>query len=390
MNVLTMQDVDLKDKRVLIRQELNVPVKDGKVVNDKRIRASLPTLKLALEKGAKIMVVSHLGRPKAGEYDPAFSFAPVAEHMQELLNVPVTLAQDWIDGVEPKAGEIVLCENVRFLEGEKKDDSDLAKKMAALCDVYIMDAFGAAHRAHASTHGVAKHAAVACAGLLMAGELEALAKLMDNPARPLVAIVGGAKVSTKLTVLDTLSKKVDILIVGGGIANTFIAAQGHPVGKSLYEPDLIDEAKRLMADDVHCEIPLPTDVVVGAELSGDARPFIKEAGQVGDEDLILDIGPMTAKMYAEIVAKAGTVVWNGPVGVFEHDQFAGGTVVLVNALAKSGAFTVAGGGETVTAVEKYGAADKISYISTGGGSFLEFLEGKTLPAVAVLEERAKG
>lgn len=390
MKVLKMSDLDLSGKRVLIRQDLNVSFKDGKVADDTRIRAGLPTLKQALGAGAGIMVMSHLGRPTEGEYDPAFSLAPVAERMRDLLGSPVTLVKDWIDGLNPKAGEITLCENVRFLKGEKKDNEDLGRKMAALCDVYVMDAFGTAHRAQASTHAVARFAPVACAGPLLAAELDALGKIMLHPARPLVAIVGGAKVSSKLTVLDTLSKKVDILIVGGGIANTFLAAKGYGVGKSLYEPDLIPDAKRLLEAKGIAEIPLPVDVVTAAELSATARPFIKAVDKVGGDDMILDIGPETAKQYAAIIDKAATVVWNGPVGVFEHDQFAGGTVVLTNAVAKSKAFSVAGGGETLTAIHKYGVGDKISYISTGGGAFLEFLEGKTLPAVAVLEERFKG
>lgn len=394
MTVLKMTDLDLKGKRVLIRQDLNVPVEDGKVTNDKRIRASLPTLKLALEAGAKVMVMSHRGRPTEGEYDESLSMKPVAEHMRPMLGAPVNLVDDWqgwLDGLEPKAGEVLLCENVRFLPGEKKNNEELGKKMAALCDIYVMDAFGTAHRAQASTNAVAKFAPQACAGPLLSAELEALAKGLENPARPLVAIVGGSKVSSKLTLLDTLSKKVDRLIVGGGIANTFIAAQGHPVGKSLYEPDLVEEAKKLMkaAKDAGGEIPVPTDVVVGKELAATARPFIKKVTEVADDDLILDVGPETAKAYAEIVMDAGSVVWNGPLGVFEYDQFGGGTVVLSHAVAKGNAFSIAGGGDTVAAIEKYGLADQISYISTGGGAFLEFLEGKKLPAVAVLEERAK-
>lgn len=390
MHVLTLADVDLSGKRVLIRQDLNVGIKDGKIVDDTRIRAGLDTLRRCLDAGAKVMVMSHLGRPTEGEYDEQFSLAPVAARMQELLGVPVTLVKDWVDGLDPKPGQIILCENVRFLKGEKKDNEDLGRKMAALCDVYVMDAFGTAHRAQASTHAVAKFAPKACAGLLLAAELDALAKVMQDPARPLVAIVGGAKVSTKLTVLDNLSKKVDTLIVGGGIANTFLAAKGFGVGKSLYEAELVADAKRLLEAEEGAVIPMPEDVVTGPELSSQAQPSIKSADQVGDADMILDIGPQTAKKYAEIIAKAGTVVWNGPVGVFEHDQFAGGTVVLCNAMAKTGAFTVAGGGETLAAIHKYGVGDKINYISTGGGAFLEFLEGKTLPAVAMLEERAKG
>ncbi len=392
MPIRTLADVDLSGKRVLIRQDLNAPVKDGKVTNDKRLAASLPTLNKALAAGAKVMVMAHFGRPSAGEYDEKFSLKPVGERLAELLGKPVNLVKDWIDGLEPKEGEITLLENVRFLEGEKKNDEDLGKKMAAMCDVYVNDAFGTAHRAHSSTHAVAKYAPVACAGELMAAELDALGKALKEPARPMAAIVGGSKVSTKLTVLSNLLQRVDQLIVGGGIANNFIAASGYSVGKSLYEPDLIDETKKLMqaAKDAGAEIPVPTDVMVGTEVSESAKATIKKVDEVADDDMILDIGPETAKRYADMMEKAGTIVWNGPVGVFEYDQFAGGTKVVGNAIANSSAFSLAGGGDTVSAVEQFGFADQISYISTGGGSFLEFLEGKELPAVAILEERAKG
>ncbi|MDX1442511.1 MAG: phosphoglycerate kinase [Gammaproteobacteria bacterium] len=390
MNILKMSDLDLKGKKVLVREDLNVPVKDGVVTSDVRIRASLPTIKLAMEQGARVLLMSHLGRPEEGVYDESQSLAPVAERLTELLGVKVRLEKDWIDGVTAEEGEVVLCENVRFLKGEKKNDDALARKMAALCDVYVMDAFGTAHRAQASTHGVAKFAPVACAGPLLANELDALGRALENPARPMVAIVGGSKVSTKLTVLESLSKKVDQLIVGGGIANTFIAADGHSVGKSLYEADLVDEAKRLTAAarDKGGDIPVPTDVVVAQEFSGDAEADVKPVDKVGDSEMILDIGPDTGEVFAEILKKAGTIVWNGPVGVFEFDQFGEGTKALAHAIAESSAFSIAGGGDTLAAVDKYGVADHISYISTGGGAFLEFLEGKKLPAVAILEERA--
>lgn len=390
MAIRTMTELDLKGKRVFLREDLNVPLKDGRVANDARIRASLPTIKLAADAGAKVMVVSHLGRPTEGEYDEAASLKPVAERLAELLGKPVRLAKDWIDGLDIAPGEVVVCENVRFLKGEKKNNDELAKKMAALCDVYVMDAFGTAHRAQASTHGVAKYAPIACAGPLLAAEINALTKALGNPAKPLVAIVGGAKVSTKISILDNLTKKVDTLIVGGGIANNFLAAAGFPIGKSLCEPELVAEAKRLIdaAKAAGGEIPIPTDVVCGAELSETATPTIKKVADVGPEDMILDIGPETAKRYAEILKTAGTVIWNGPVGVFEYEQFAGGTKVVGATIAASNAFSLAGGGDTITAIEKFGFADRISYISTGGGSFLEFLEGKILPAVAILEERA--
>jgi phosphoglycerate kinase len=392
MPVIKMTDLDLNGKRVLIRQDLNVPVKDGKVTSDARIRASLPTVQKALEAGARVMLMSHLGRPTEGEFSEADSLAPVAAHMGGLLGREVRLVGDYLDGVDLDDGEVVLLENVRFNKGEKKDVEDLARKYAALCDVFVMDAFGTAHRAQASTHGVAKFAPTACAGPLLAAELDALGKALDNPKRPLVAIVGGSKVSTKLTVLESLSKVVDQLIVGGGIANTFIAAQGHPVGKSLCENDLLDEAKRLMAaaKAKGGDIPVPTDVTVGKEFSESTPATVKGVADVSDDDMIFDVGPDTAASYAELLRKAGTIVWNGPVGVFEFDQFANGTRSLGEAIADSDAFSIAGGGDTLAAIDKYGLAERISYISTGGGAFLEFLEGKTLPAVAMLEERAKG
>nr|VFK60216.1 MAG: phosphoglycerate kinase [Candidatus Kentron sp. TUN]VFK69608.1 MAG: phosphoglycerate kinase [Candidatus Kentron sp. TUN] len=389
MAVIKMTDLDLAGKRVLIREDMNVPIKDGKISDDTRIRASMPTIKHALDAGAKVMLLSHLGRPK-GAPDPQFSLAPVAEYLSQLLSKPVRLEANWLDGIQIEAGEIVVCENVRFNAGETKNDDELAKKMATLCDVYVMDAFGSSHRAHASTHGVAKYAPTACAGPLLAGELEALGKALDNPARPMVAIVGGAKVSGKLEVLDALSKKVDQLIVGGGIANTFIAADGHKVGKSLYEKDLVAEAKRLSeaAKAKGGEIPIPTDVVVGKEFSESAVATQKKVADVTDDDMIFDVGPDTAARYVEILKSAGTIVWNGPAGVFEFDQFGKGTMAMGMAIAESSAFSIAGGGDTVAAVGKYGISDKVSYISTGGGAFLEFLEGKKLPAVEILEQRA--
>ncbi|MDI4650951.1 MULTISPECIES: phosphoglycerate kinase [Pseudoalteromonas] len=391
MSVIKMADLDLNGKRVLIREDLNVPVKEGKVTSDARIRAALPTIKLALEKGAKVMVMTHLGRPTEGEYDEAFSLAPVVNYLNDALEQTVRLEKDYLEGVDVADNEVVVFENVRFNAGEKKNDEALSKKLAALCDVYVMDAFGTAHRAQASTHGVGLFADVACAGPLLAAELDALGKALDNPARPLVAIVGGSKVSTKLTVLDSLSKVVDQLVTGGGIANTFIAAAGHPVGKSLFEADLIDEANKLSAAAKanNGEIPVPTDVVVGNEFSESAVATLKDVNEVTDEDMIFDIGPDTANQLAKIIANAGTVVWNGPVGVFEFDQFGNGTRAIADAIANSSAFSIAGGGDTLAAIDKYGIADKVSYISTGGGAFLEFLEGKKLPAVAMLEERAK-
>jgi phosphoglycerate kinase len=391
MSVIKMTDLALKNQRVLIREDLNVPVKHGKITSDARLRAALPTLKLALEAGAKVMVMSHLGRPTEGEYNADFSLQPVADYLSAALNVPVRLVTDYLDGVEVNIGELVIFENIRFNLGEQGNDDALSKKLAALCDIFVMDAFGTAHRAQASTHGVAKYAATACAGPLLAGELTALSQALDNPARPLVAIVGGSKVSTKLTVLDSLAGIVDQLVVGGGIANTFIASQGHNVGKSLFEADLVDEAKRLtkQASDNNGSIPVPTDVVVGQEFSESAVATLKNVSDVADGDMIFDIGPESAKALADIIANAGTVVWNGPVGVFEFDQFGQGTEVIAHAIANSKAFSIAGGGDTLAAVDKYDIADKISYISTGGGAFLEFLEGKKLPAVAILEARAK-
>ncbi len=392
MPIIKMIDLDLAGKRVLIREDLNVPLKDGKVASDIRIKASLPTIKHAMDAGAKVILMSHLGRPTEGEFEAKFSMAPVAEHLSGLLGKPVKLVKDWLNGVELNDGEVALCENVRFNQGEKKNDDALAKKMAGLCDVYVMDAFGTAHRAQASTHGVAKYAPVACAGPLLAGELEALGKALDNPARPMVAIVGGSKVSTKLTVLESLSKIVDQLIVGGGIANTFIAAAGHKVGKSLYEADLVDEAKRLTAaaKQQGGDIPVPTDIVTGTVSpfeQADAQATLKAVSEATDADMIFDVGPDTSAKFAEILKSAGTIVWNGPVGVFEYDQFGAGTKALAEAIAESSAFSIAGGGDTLAAVDKYNIADKVSYISTGGGAFLEFLEGKKLPAVAILEER---
>lgn len=390
MSVIKMSELALANKRVLIREDLNVPVKDGKVTSDARLRAALPTLKLALEQGASVMVMSHLGRPTEGEFDAQYSLQPVADYLNEALDVNVRLATDYLDGIEVAAGELVIFENVRFNQGEKKNDDALAQKLAALCDVFVMDAFGTAHRAQASTHGVAKFAPVACAGPLLAGELEALGKALDNPARPMVAIVGGSKVSTKLTVLESLSTVVDQLVVGGGIANTFIAAAGHEVGKSLYEGDLIDNAKTLTANaqENDGDIPVPTDVVVASEFSPSASATLKSVTEVSDEDMIFDIGPDSAKALCKILENAGTIVWNGPVGVFEFDQFGEGTKAIAQAIANSSAFSIAGGGDTLAAVDKYDIADKVSYISTGGGAFLEFLEGKKLPAVAILEERA--
>jgi 3-phosphoglycerate kinase len=389
MKMTLMKEVDLSGQRVLIREDLNVPIKDGKVGSDARIRASLPTIQHAHEAGAMVMLMSHIGRPIEGQYDEAFSLQPVAEHLSALLDHPVRLEKDWIDGVNGEAGDIILCENVRFNVGEKADDASLAKKMAALCDVFVMDAFGTAHRAQASTHGVAKYAPIACAGPLLAAELEALGKALFEPAKPMLAIVGGAKVSTKLTVLDSMLDKVDQLIVGGGIANTFIAAKGFSVGKSLYEPDLIKEANALMAkaEKNGASIPVPVDVVCGKAFSETADAVVKSVQEVEADDLILDVGPQTAMQYADIVKAAGTIVWNGPLGVFEFDQFAGGTKTLSQAIAASSGFSIAGGGDTLAAVDKYHIAKEVSYISTGGGAFLEFLEGKTLPAVSVLVER---
>jgi phosphoglycerate kinase len=390
VTVINMGEVDLAGKRVLIREDLNVPVSDGRVTSDVRIRAALPTIRAALDAGAAVMLMSHLGRPTEGEPDAQFTLAPVAGRLTELLETDVALLRDWIDGVEVAPGDVVLLENVRFLAGEKACDEGLARKMAALCDVFVMDAFGTAHRAQASTYGVAMYAPVACAGPLLARELDALARALEDPARPMIAIVGGSKVSTKLTVLEALAGIVDQLIVGGGIANTFIAAAGHAVGKSLHEPDMLDTARALAANDEdRAEIPMPVDVVVADEFSADATATVKAVTDVADDELILDIGPETAQKFAALLAGAGTVIWNGPVGVFEFDQFGDGTKVIAEAIAASGAFSVAGGGDTLAAIDKYGVADDISYISTGGGAFLEFVEGKKLPAVAVLEERGR-
>ena len=388
MAVIKMSDIDLSGQRVLIREDLNVPVADGKVTSDARIRAALPTIEAALAANAAVMVVSHLGRPTEGQPEDQFSLQPVAEHLSGLLGRDVPLVRDWIDGVDVAPGQIVLLENVRFLEGEKKCDDGLARKMAALCDVYVMDAFGTAHRAQASTYGVGEHAPLACAGPLLAAELDALAKALDAPARPFVAIVGGSKVSTKLTVLDTLADKVDTLIVGGGIANTFIAADGHDVGKSLYEADMLDTARELAGGgDGRAEIPVPDDVVCADEFSADAPATTRAVDAVSANEMILDIGPETAERFAAILKDAGTIIWNGPVGVFEFDQFGEGTRILAEAIAASQAFSVAGGGDTLAAIDKYGVRDGISYISTGGGAFLEFVEGKKLPAVEMLERR---
>lgn len=397
MSVIKMTDLDLAGKRVLIRADLNVPVKDGKVTSDARIRASMPTFEHCLKAGAKVMVMSHLGRPTEGEYSEENSLKPVADDLSKKLGKPVRLIKDWVDGgFDVAPGELVLLENVRFNKGEKKNVDETAKKYAALCDVFVMDAFGTAHRAEASTHGVAKFAPVAAAGILLIQELDALNKALANPARPMVAIVGGAKVSTKLTVLESLSEKVDQLVVGGGIANTFLAAAGKPIGKSLSEPDLIPTAKALMEKMAArgATIPVAVDVVVSNQSpfppdgNPDAPAVLKDADAVADDDMIFDIGPKSAQQLADIIMKAGTVVWNGPVGVFEFDQFGAGTKTIAEAIANTKAFTLAGGGDTIAAIQKYGIYDKVSYISTAGGAFLEFLEGKKLPAVAILEERA--
>jgi phosphoglycerate kinase len=390
MKIKKMSSLDLAGKRVLIREDLNVPIKDGEVSSDARIRAALPTIKAALDAKAHVLVMSHLGRPEEGKFSEELSLAPVARRMTQLLGVPVTLKRDWLEGVSVGAGEVVLLENVRFNKGEKKDSEELAKKMAALCDIYVMDAFGTAHRAEASTHGVAKFAPVACAGPLLVSELSALETALENPARPLLAIVAGSKVSTKLTVLESLLGKVDRLIVGGGITNTFLAALGFNVGKSLHEPDMLDICKRLLEQAKRRDIviPMPTDVVVATEFSSKAEADVKSVSAVSADEMILDIGPDSAEEMAKLIASAGTVLWNGPVGVFEFDQFGEGTRTLANAIARSKAFSLAGGGDTLAAIEKYGIEDSISYISTGGGAFLEFVEGKTLPAVAMLEARA--
>jgi phosphoglycerate kinase len=391
LTVKRMEDVALRAKRVLIREDLNVPVKDGKVTSTARIDAALPTLKQALDAGARVMVMSHLGRPKEGKPDPAASLAPVAAKLGELLGRKVPLAAKWLDGVDVKPGELVLCENVRFNVGEEADDDGLSKRMAALCDVFVMDAFGTAHRAQASTNGVARHAAVACAGPLLVAELEALGKALESPKRPLAAIIGGSKVSTKIEVLQSLSTKVDKLILGGGIANTILAAGGVNVGKSLYEKDMLDfSAKLLRGEFGKAKIPLPTDVVVAKGLDAGVKGRVTSVREVADDEMILDIGPATAKLYAERLNSAGTIVWNGPLGVFENPEFAAGTRRIAEAIAESDAFSIAGGGDTLAAIEQFGVGSKISYISTGGGAFLEFLEGKKLPAVATLEQRAAG
>ena len=388
--ILKMTELDLAGKRVLIREDLNVPIAGGAVTSDGRIRAALPTIQHALEHGARVMLMSHLGRPEEGAYDAEFTLAPVAARLTELLGVKVRLVKDWLDGVEVGPGEVVLCENVRFNRGEKKNDVALSQRMAALCDVFVMDAFGTAHRAQASTCGVGEYAPVACAGPLLAAELDALARAFDEPKRPLVAIVAGSKVSTKITVLESLSGVVDQLIVGGGIANTFIKAAGYDIGKSLHEPDLLDEANRLRAQAQARggDIPLPVDVVVAQEFSASAEADVRPVNGVSEGEMILDIGPDTSELYAKMLKGAGTIVWNGPVGVFEFDQFGEGTRALAQAIAESPAFSIAGGGDTLAAIEKYGVSERLSYISTGGGAFLEFIEGKTLPAVAMLERRA--
>lgn len=392
MTVLKMTDLDLQGKRVLIREDLNVPVKDGAVKSDARILASLPTIKLALEKGAAVLVCSHLGRPEEGVYSEEDSLKPVADYLSKALGREVPLVKDYLDGVEVKPGELVLLENVRFNKGEKKNTDELAQKYAALCDVFVMDAFGTAHRAQGSTHGVAKFAKVACAGPLLAAELDALGKALDKPQRPMVAIVAGSKVSTKLDVLTSLADICDQLIVGGGIANNFIAAAGHGVGKSLHEADLLDETRRLVekAEARGAAIPLPSDAVVARGLESHHEAVVRPVGEVGADEMILDVGPDTSKAYAEILARAGTIVWNGPVGVFEDPRFAAGTRALAEAVAASRAFSIAGGGDTLAALDAFGLTERVSYVSTGGGAFLEFLEGRTLPAVAVLEQRARG
>jgi phosphoglycerate kinase len=390
MKLLRMTDLDLRAKRVLIREDLNVPVEDGVVTSDARIRAALPTLRQALEQGARVIVLSHLGRPEEGKPEAQYSLAPVAARLSELLGKPVPLVRDWLGGVECAPGSAVLCENVRFNVGEKKDQEALARRMAALCDVFVMDAFATAHRAEASTHGVARFAPLACAGPLLVAELEALERALAHPAHPTVAIVAGSKVSTKLTVLEALLEKVDKLIVGGGIANTFLAARGVQVGRSLYERDMLDMAAKLLtrAAERGAEIPLPVDVVVARERAATAHADVRSVDRVATDEMILDIGPDTAEEFCKLLESAATIIWNGPVGVFEFDQFGEGTRAIANAIARSKAFSLAGGGDTLAAIEKYGVEDGISYISTGGGAFLEFVEGKRLPAVAVLEERA--
>lgn len=386
MSVLKMADLDLNGKRVLIREDLNVPIKDGRISSDARIVASLPTIKLALEKGASVMICSHLGRPTEGQFSGENSLLPVAAYLSKALNRRVPLVENYLDGYQIPAGEVVIFENVRFNQGEKKNSDELAQKYAALCDVFVMDAFGTAHRAEASTHGVAKFAPIACAGPLLAAELEALAKALDNPAAPMVAVVAGSKVSTKLDVLKSLSEVCDQLIVGGGIANTFLAAAGYNVGKSLYEPDMLETAKEIARS---VSVPLPEDVVVAKEFAESATATIKSVKEVADDDMILDIGPLTAAKFANLIKSSKTILWNGPVGVFEFDQFGEGTKTLAQAIASSKGFSIAGGGDTLAAIDKYGVAIDISYISTGGGAFLEFVEGKKLPAVEALEQAAQ-
>ncbi len=392
MSFLRMDELDLNGKRVMIREDFNVPVDSGRVTSDARIRAAVPTIKLALDRGAAVILLSHLGRPVEGEFNDKFSMAPVAEHLSGLLGLTVRFQKTWLGGFDINPGEVVLCDNVRFNVGEKGNDGALAKSMAALCDVFVMDAFGSAHRAQASTEGVARFAPVACAGPLLSRELFELEKALTDPERPMLAIVGGSKVSTKLTVLEALMSKVDKLIVGGGIANTFIAASGHDVGKSLYEPDLVQEAQRLirLAHQQGGEIPIPKDVLVATSFSKDAKATVRSVDEVKDDEMILDIGPLTAIDYAAIIQSAGTVIWNGPVGVFEFDNFAAGTRAVADAIEISDAFSIAGGGDTLAAIDQFNIADGISYISTGGGAFLEYVEGKTLPAVAALEARYKG
>ncbi len=390
MSFLRMEDLDIGGKRLLIREDFNVPVAHGEVTSDARIVAALPTIRLALERGAAVILISHLGRPTEGEFDEAASMAPVARCLAAHLGVPVRLEADWMDGVEVVPGEVVLGENVRFNVGEKKNDEDLARRMAAQCDIFVMDAFGTAHRAQASTEGVIRFAPVACAGPLLAGELDALGRAMHEPVRPLLAIVGGAKVSTKLTVLEALIERTDQLIVGGGIANTFIAATGHEVGKSLYEPDLIDQAQRLirLAHQRGGSIPIPRDLLVAKAFEPDAEAYVRRLNEVKPDEMILDIGPLTAAEYAEIIWGAGTVIWNGPVGVFEFENFAAGTRAVAEAIHDAKGFSIAGGGDTLAAIDRFDVRDGISYISTGGGAFLEFVEGKALPAVTALEARA--
>jgi phosphoglycerate kinase len=391
MNFLSMSDFDLSNQRVLIREDLNVPLKDGVITSDERIRRALPTIKSAMHKGARVMVMSHLGRPKEGHYDEQYSLAPVADALSALLKQDVLLVKNWLDGVDVATGQVVICENVRFNVGEKKNDPQLAEKMAALCDVFVMDAFATAHRAQASTEGVAQYAPVACAGPLLESELEALANTRESPARPMVAIVGGSKVSSKIQLLDALIDKVDHLVVGGGIANTFLKAAGHPVGKSLYEPDWVLAASKLMEKAAlhKVSIPLPTDVVVAKAMTAEAKTTVKAVQDVADDECIFDVGPQTAESYSQIMSEAGTIVWNGPVGVFEIGSFSAGTEALAEAIAQSSAFSIAGGGDTLAALEKFNVFKKMSYVSTGGGAFLAFLEGDTLPAVSVLMQRCE-